>query len=310
MLEGIVEGGVKVHRLRQLLPLIPLILTPPLIRKVSNISSRPYRLVRIIAMLLLLLVTEIYAHGYAVDLHMTSPTMIHSSSTPAHAKEPLTIMTFNIRHAQGRDGQIDLNQVAALLRDMDADIIALQEVDRFRRRSAYQDQVQTLATSLQMQWRYAPSVEQGSSQYGNAILSRFPIEQSEFIRLSGERESRSVLETTIRVGPLPLKVVTMHLGVGLADRLNQMPLLLERISSYDGPTVLMGDWNMSAVDPLLQPLTSKWTLLALPIEASTVENGRQIDHIYINYGGIQEEAWTHLTTSSDHKPVLARIMRP
>lgn len=266
----------------------------------KNITFHPDRLAWLLIFVLLVSGT--------IWLARSSASSEPASTMPTD--RPLKMMTFNIRHAEGGDGKVALNRIADLLKETGADVIALQEVDRYWPRSGFKDQVRELAGRLHMQWRFVSSLGQGKREYGNAILSRFPIEHSESIRLPGKRESRSMLETSIKVGDGSIRVVTLHLGVGLADRHAQMPLLLDRIASYTGPTVLMGDWNMSAEDPLLIPLSSHWSRLRLPTHEATVENGRQIDHIFVNFEAGNEHAWTRPSKASDHYPVLAYIERP
>ena len=79
----------------------------------------------------------------------------------------------------------DIKRIADLIQNEKADVIALQEVDRYRWRSGYVDQAKELAELLGMDMRFAPSLIYTAGQYGNAILSRYPIEDSSYTLLPG-----------------------------------------------------------------------------------------------------------------------------
>src|SRR5690554_5844498 len=106
----------------------------------------------------------------------------------------MKFMTFNIRHALGLDGQIRLERISDLIAQSGADVISLQEVDRFMSRSGNVDQAAELGRVLKMQWWYAASIRHGRSEYGNAILCRCPIVDDQVIFLPGEKERRSLLK--------------------------------------------------------------------------------------------------------------------
>ncbi|MFK7697010.1 endonuclease/exonuclease/phosphatase family protein [Paenibacillus sp. HJGM_3] len=219
-------------------------------------------------------------------------------------------MTYNMRHAQGADGQVDLNRVARLLQTSQADVIALQEVDRYWGRSGNRDQIKALADRLGMEWRFSPSLNDGKRQYGNALLSKYPIDRSESILLPGKQEQRSLLDARLLIGEAILRVVTTHLGVTSSDRQSQLERIRQQLADDEGPTVLLGDWNMAADDPNLVHHLPQWTILPLPVGASTLVSGDAIDHIFVNFdaGGAVARAWPSL--ASDHFPVMAHFIVP
>jgi len=95
----------------------------------------------------------------------------------------VNVMSYNIHHGVGLDGELDIARVAKVMKDANADIIGLQEVDRFYGdRSDYQDQIKKLATLLGYHYVYganlnlAPAEGQVENrQYGTGILSKYPI---------------------------------------------------------------------------------------------------------------------------------------
>lgn len=97
----------------------------------------------------------------------------------------MRIVSYNIQFGLGRDGRIDIDRVVDVVAD--ADIIALQEVDRFWQRSGMTDQVSLLAERLAHHWWvWGPATDALAQlhpgptgalrrQFGNMVLSRHPI---------------------------------------------------------------------------------------------------------------------------------------
>ncbi|HZD70859.1 MAG TPA: endonuclease/exonuclease/phosphatase family protein, partial [Actinomycetes bacterium] len=111
----------------------------------------------------------------------------------------LRAVTWNTRGCRTREGdRVDLDLTAATLRSLDADLVALQEIDREQRRSGGADQARALGDALGMGWRYAPALlgpadqperwrragpggDPGGPAYGIALLSRLELEEVETI---------------------------------------------------------------------------------------------------------------------------------
>src|SRR5690606_4366306 len=95
----------------------------------------------------------------------------------ADAAEPLRlrVLSYNIHHAEGVDGKLDLERIAEVIRAAKPDLVALQEVDRNARRTGSVDQPAELARLTEMQVVFGSNIELQGGHYGNAVLSRFPI---------------------------------------------------------------------------------------------------------------------------------------
>ena len=95
----------------------------------------------------------------------------------------MRIATYNIRHGRGSDDVLDLDRTARAIAALDADIVALQEVDEKVRRSGNVDQAATLGKVLGMYHAFGSFMDYDGGRYGLAILSRWPIESFESWRL-------------------------------------------------------------------------------------------------------------------------------
>lgn len=154
----------------------------------------------------------------------------------------MRFVSYNIQYCKGRDGEVDPARIAREVSG--ADIIALQEVDRFWPHTGMIDQVQRLVDHLPgYYWRYGPGVDihiEGAGaddprrrQFGNMVLSRQPILRSRHHLLpkTGSVDAlsiqRSTIEATIDCGATRLRVYSVHLcHLAAASRLPQVQRLL------------------------------------------------------------------------------------
>jgi endonuclease/exonuclease/phosphatase family metal-dependent hydrolase len=230
-----------------------------------------------------------------------------TDSTPADASgKELRVMTYNIRHGEGMDGKVDIGRVAAEIRSAAPDVVALQEVDRYRWRSGMKDQAQWIAKATGMHVYFAASLTSGISQYGNALLSRHPIEDARTVALPGRKEARSIIVARVSAYGQSVTVFATHLGAMRAERLEQLPLITELVQRQDGPKVLLGDFNMEAGDPQLAPLFELVPKIAQRATAPTIRTGQEIDHIGTNLQ-VEAASRTGSISASDHAPVVAAI---
>lgn len=235
------------------------------------------------------------------------PTIANPTSVSAFHPASFTIMTFNIHHGEGLDGKVNIERIADLIRNEKADVIALQEVDRFRFRSGFVDQAKVLAEQLRMDMRFAPSLTYSMGQYGNAILSRYPIEDSSFTLLPGTKETRSLLTVQINPGSGPVRIATSHLGLSKKDRSVQLARISDMLSIQDTPLIVAGDFNMEIDAFQFKIATSMLTNMPLRADVkSTFLDEKTIDHIFMNTKNVQS-SWMIPTIFSDHYPVMTLI---
>ncbi|MFC5446870.1 endonuclease/exonuclease/phosphatase family protein [Paenibacillus aestuarii] len=257
----------------------------------------------ILAGLLLLLILQPSASyiGSAISNNHSLPANV--PATPAS----FTIMTFNIHHGEGLDGKVNLYRIADLLKQQHADVIALQEVDRYRLRSGFVDQAGELAALLGMHVVFSPSLTYSIGEYGNAILSRYPIELTSRTPLPGDQEPRSLLTATIRIGNADIQIANTHLGLSAHDRSVQLTACAQTLTGIQGPLVIVGDFNTpSAPQQLAARLHAVQPLALGSGMGSTFDGGGAIDSIISSLPALQP-AWTVRSEASDHYPVVARL---
>ena len=158
----------------------------------------------------------------------------------------MRVTTYNIQYCRGRDGLYDVQRIVAALAG--ADLIGLQEVERYWDRSGSIDQAAQIAAGLPgYDWAYGPTVEfrtvtDGRSdapprprrQFGNMILSRWPLLQVRRHLLPKHREpsgrvaiQRGVVEAVVETPVGPLRVLSTHLDhLGTPARLSQIDMIM------------------------------------------------------------------------------------
>jgi endonuclease/exonuclease/phosphatase family metal-dependent hydrolase len=177
----------------------------------------------------------------------------------------LKVATWNIFGGRTWDGaRVDLDLGAATLRRLDADVVAVQEVDRGQARSHGADQARLLGEALGMTWRYAPALlgtpgspdgwrapapgdaDPGGTAYGVALLSRLPLDPVQTVLLprSGRDEPRVALVAGLAGGGRRLTVAGTHLSCVPGPNLTQLRALQLHLDGLGGPRLLMGDLNL------------------------------------------------------------------
>ncbi|NMM54672.1 endonuclease [Paenibacillus aquistagni] len=237
------------------------------------------------------------------------------------SQQTLTIMSYNIRHGEGSDNVFDLDRIAEVIRASGADLIGLQEVDRyFSDRSQYEDTIAVLAEALGMHWCYAANVieepEPGREehrQYGIAILSKYEIEDQQHLKLtSDESEQRGALYARVDADGTMLHFYCTHLGLEQEERLTQVQELLLASNHHKAECcILTGDFNAHPDDPEIAKITTVFdNVFKDAPDAYTFPAGEAnetIDYILINPQVQLKEKEVIHSLASDHYPIVAKV---
>ncbi len=235
-----------------------------------------------------------------------------------HVPAPVTIrvLTYNIRHGEGRDGQLDLARIAVVMKSVEPDIIALQEVDHLTERSGGVDQLAELARRMDMHAEFGWALNHSGGGYGVAVMSRWPLEAPDNRPLpaSPEREPRTALTVGVRAGiegPL-LQFTSTHLDSGRRspDRLDQALYLNELLVTEERrPSILAGDFNARPDNEVMQVFEAHWTNPASSFASPSPRRRRGPRGDYVLFR--PAESWRVLETrvvdervASDHRPLL------
>ncbi|MBC8405084.1 MAG: endonuclease/exonuclease/phosphatase family protein [Planctomycetes bacterium] len=256
------------------------------------------------ALSLLLLFTLASCQG----VNQTTPT-----DTPS-----VVVLSYNIHHGEGNDGVFDLQRLADVIRDSNADLVALQEVDVKTDRANGVNQATELARLTGMHCYFGRSIHFSNGEYGDAVLSRWRIEVEERIPLPAapNHEKRVAVAITVTVPSTQQKIrfVSTHLDhtEDPADRIAQAKALCGMIFPGSDPTILAGDLNAQPGSAPIQVFeqylesAAPVGLLTFPAEKPV----KQIDWIFLtaeNEWKVHRIATIDEKIASDHLPLLAEI---
>ncbi|MDD3461762.1 MAG: endonuclease/exonuclease/phosphatase family protein, partial [Mesotoga sp.] len=231
----------------------------------------------------------------------------------------LTVMTYNIRHGMGIDGVLDFSRVVETIREVDPDILILNEVDQENPRSAGLRQAEIIAKELNMSYFF--SLAEGRSNYGNAVLSKFPI-TAEFGFVLPRPEwmlavDRGCSAIVTEIEGREVLVMATHLGLGgIMEIQTELRKILEVYLEHEEiPAIIAGDLNAEwydlqyGVPEFFDHLNSVNHALDKSLHTIPADRpGRQIDYIFVNHYFEIVDAFTVASYASDHLPVVSRLV--
>jgi endonuclease/exonuclease/phosphatase family metal-dependent hydrolase len=232
---------------------------------------------------------------------------------------PLRIVTYNIHRCRGMDRRTRPERIARVLRDIGADVIALQEVVGPGPHGT--SHIEEIGAAVGMGWVMASARQLRGHQFGNAVLSRFPITHHVQHDLSWKTcWERCMQRVDIAVPDGgSLHVYNVHLGTAILERRHQARRLATIVSDrhITGPKIVLGDFN-----EWMRGLTT--TLLSAKLKSVELQNYLKrrrtypglfpilhLDHIY--YAGQLEVVGIDLPrtrlslVASDHLPLVADV---
>jgi endonuclease/exonuclease/phosphatase family metal-dependent hydrolase len=233
-------------------------------------------------------------------------------------RQTLRVATYNIHRCRGLDGRTRPDRIAAVLRAIDADIIALQEVIGAGPNTG--GHAEELGAALGMGWVMAPARHLRGHQFGNAVLSRFPITQHVEHDLSWKTcEARRLQRVDIAAPGGTLHIYNVHLGTAILERRHQAQRLATIVSDrhVGGPKLVLGDFN-----EWMRGLATK--MLSDRLHSVDLRNHLRrrrtypglfpilhLDHIYyagrLEIVGIELPRTRLSLVASDHLPLVADI---
>ncbi|HEX8712797.1 MAG TPA: endonuclease/exonuclease/phosphatase family protein [Terracidiphilus sp.] len=238
----------------------------------------------------------------------------------------MRVATYNTHKCRGIDGRIRPERIVEVLREVDADIIALQEVMCREGRRRTDNQARYIAEELGLHAELGENRRYRGGAYGNLLLSRLPIHHARNHDLSVYgRERRGCLRTDIRLSDdFVLHMFNVHLGVALFERRIQARELSRRQIFTDpelaGPRIILGDFNEWTRD-----LPSEYLSQHFESANSRIEDPRThtfpgflpflaLDYIYFDRGMQVENVMVHRSRmalrASDHLPLIAEFRLP
>jgi endonuclease/exonuclease/phosphatase family metal-dependent hydrolase len=241
-----------------------------------------------------------------------------ASEPPSAEQAKLRFVTYNILA-----GDRGLKGIVDTLSTANADVIALQEVDKLTKRSGKADQPAKLAKALGMNVFYAPHFPYQGGEFGVALLSKHPIVKARRVKVKGSRLSE--LDAVVRTPQGDVHVIVVHFTVTVpfrdkketdacdAARLTEAKAAYALATATDGPVVVMGDMNDDSG-------SAPYEVFAKSLQDSCQVKGggfaktwnsafpiTRIDYLWASKHFTVVSCGTQGSQASDHLPVVAEL---
>jgi endonuclease/exonuclease/phosphatase family metal-dependent hydrolase len=228
----------------------------------------------------------------------------------------MRVLTYNMCGSRARRNSRHVDEIAAVIRDLEPDVVGLQEVYQLDGGDARADQPRRLADLTGLQSCFWPHLYLRSGSYGNAILTRGEVGEAAMYRLPGRMlQLRALLEAQLKIDAIEVEFLCTHLvhfgPLMSRPRGRQVAEIVRLISSLRRPRILVGDlntgWNRLDLSSLersgLRPVCGR-EQLTYPARRPRL----CLDHIFASAEWRCLEVRAIRTAVSDHLPVLAVLI--
>lgn len=226
----------------------------------------------------------------------------------------LKVMTYNIAagrvyesYAETKKAPVDVMRCGEVIKSEAPHICGLNEVDYLTDRSGGVDETETLKKMLEMDGFFGKAIDLPGGEYGNALLSKYPILEKEVIEIPEVKnkipgyyyERRVILRAKLDVAG-GLTVLQLHSGLSDDEKTNCIDKLCEIIDSLDTPVIVMGDFNMVPDYPALDKIRDRL------VDTKYLLN----DGEFMTYGTYEGERKLHIDyifLSKEIKPIKLSV---
>lgn len=227
------------------------------------------------------------------------------------SERQLKILSYNVRNARGMDDVVDFDRVADVIDRINADCVALQELDSATERSGGVVVLDELAKRTDMYGSYSASIDYQGGKYGVGVLTKEKPLRVETIPLPGSEEKRSLLVVEME----DFVICSTHWSLRQPDRMASVALINEALKKFTTkPVFLAGDLNAVLESDEIADLTQEWSILndsnqpTIPVDNPT----RCIDYVLFKNNPsfraqVTDTKVENEPFASDHLPVWVQV---
>lgn len=242
----------------------------------------------------------------------------------------LNIGTYNIQHGcdhayylANKQERIDLAGVAEVIRANGIDVCGLNEVRNQEGHEGLCDQAKAIAEQLGYHAVFAKAIDLRVGEYGNALVSRYPIEAFHTVAIpapakehrvgNGGYEDRVLLVAELTVDGERLTVMVCHFGLNPEEMQLAVDTVKQELLTVRTPVILMGDFNFTPDSAYYPQLSAVLKDTAEPIEAPLTWPSeaptQKIDYLFRSDSLTVERRWSPDVLQSDHRPIFLTVTR-
>lgn len=255
-----------------------------------------------------IIVYLVFISGLVIQLFFTTDSF--ASGKPG-VTDTLKILTYNVRNCKGMDNVTDYERVAKVISRINAEVVAIQELDSVTERSKRIDVLAELSRKTGMFLTYNSSIRFQGGAYGIGFLTREKPIYSEALPLPGSEEKRSVLLVEME----NYVVCCTHFSLTQRDRAESVGIINHLVSKYKKPVFLAGDLNAEASSPEILKLFETWQELNnhhnptfpanKPVECIDFILSKKAERFQFK---VVESSVVDEPIASDHLPVWVKVV--
>jgi endonuclease/exonuclease/phosphatase family metal-dependent hydrolase len=230
------------------------------------------------------------------------------------AEFDIKVMSYNINHGISRDGKLDIDAAAEVIKESGAQIIGLQEVDSRFVRSLFKDQAKELADKLDMYYYFGENISLLGAGYGNAVLSKFPIITASNLQLDSKGEQRGVVSARIDIYGKEVNFLVTHLSLNRSIRDTQLQQIRRYIRLLEEEVILVGDFNsipeageIMYIERILREAGKELDKEGMYTFVMRDGTPVRIDYIFLSSDIAVSDIYTIYSDASDHLPIVGDI---
>jgi endonuclease/exonuclease/phosphatase family metal-dependent hydrolase len=224
----------------------------------------------------------------------------------------MRLLSYNIHGCIGRDGVDDPERIVEVIREIDADVVALQEVDEGAEGRRFADRLTQLGYAHII---YGPTMTKQIGEYGNLLMSRLPVESIQKADISESNvEPRGAIAVDLQADFGRVRLVASHLGLKIDERRKQWQQLL-RLSQPESPqgvSIIIGDMNeWWPHGKIFKRLTTQAShissLKTFPAVLPLLKLDRVVVFRYKGEARFRVAKSAHARVASDHLPLVCDL---
>jgi endonuclease/exonuclease/phosphatase family metal-dependent hydrolase len=244
-------------------------------------------------------------------------------SKPTESTNEVSVVSYNIRWRTRKE----LDQISNWLKEKGAAVIALQEVDRGKKRTGKTNNARVLANALGMQYAWAappPVKDADEEETGVELLSRYPltdVKRMVLPHLGPGGRSRVALGATLTIGTKKIRVYSVHAENRMSEprKIEQLKAVLTDLAAFPKgtPAIVMGDfntWEPAMVDRTRELFMNEGFTTPFPDGRATFKRKivlfdleLKLDWIWLRGLAAKDFEIDRKFTVSDHFPLLTVV---
>lgn len=224
--------------------------------------------------------------------------------------DTLKILSYNVRNCKGLDNITDYKRVGDIISRINADFVALQELDSATDRSNKVVVLDELAKYTGLYSTYRSSISYQGGKYGIGMLTKEKPIGTEAVPLPGSEEPRSLLIVEMD----KYVICCSHFSLTQADRIASVAIIANAVKKYAKPVFLAGDLNAEISSAEMTNMVKDWQIINNPSQPTIPANAPRkcIDFVLMkkttNYKvDVIKSVVENEPVASDHLPVWVTV---